>query len=164
MVHESKVTLIRRYILRIIGNVNNETHGCIWHAAPMSKLKEDLDHHIEHCPMFSHHIMLIGSFIACVRGLLILFTFILRMCNAINISVIVIHHLHRTLPVAYYHSGKTFHPCSTGFQHVQMGIFPYMSHDWFAWVLFITAWHGGREARTKFFTCCDILGPFLHFG
>ena len=90
MVHDSKMILIRRYILRIIGNVNNETHGCLWHAAPMSKLKEELEHHIEHCQMFSHHIMLIGAFIAWVRHPSILFTFILRRCNAFIISVIVV--------------------------------------------------------------------------
>ena len=88
MVHDSKVTLIRRYILRIIINVNNETHGCIWHVAPMSKLKEELEHHAEHCQMFSHHIMFIGAFIAWVRRPSILFTFILARCNAFIISVI----------------------------------------------------------------------------
>ena len=90
MVHDSKVTLIKRYIIRIIGNVNNETHGCIWHAAPMSKLKEELEHHIEHCQMFSHHIMFIGALIAWIRHPSILFTFIIRRCNAFIISVIVV--------------------------------------------------------------------------
>ena len=43
-----------------------------------------------------------------------------------------------------------------------MGTGPYMSHEinllgfWF-----ITAWHGGKEAGSNVFTCCDILGPFL---
>ena len=90
MVHDSKVTSIRRYILRIIGNVNNETHGCIWQAAPMSKLKEELEHHIEHCQMFSHHIMFFGAFIAWVRHHSIVLTFILRRCHAFIISVIVV--------------------------------------------------------------------------
>ena len=90
MVHYSKVILIRRNILRIIGNVNNKTHGCIWHAAPVSKLKEELEHHIEHCQMFSHHIMFIDAFIAWVRHPSVLFTFILRRCNAFIISVTVI--------------------------------------------------------------------------
>ena len=90
MIHDNKVTLIRRCILRIIGNVNNETHGCIWHAAPMSKLKEELEHHTEHCQMFSHHIMFIGAFITRGRRPSILFTFILRRCNVFIISVIVV--------------------------------------------------------------------------
>ena len=81
------VTLIRGYILRII---INETHGCIWHAAPMSELKEELEHHTEHCQMFNHHIMVIGVFIAWVRHPSILFTFILRRRNAFIISVIVV--------------------------------------------------------------------------
>ena len=169
MVHESKVTLNRSYILRIIGNVNNETHGCICHAAPMSNLKEELQHHIEHCQMFSHHIMFIGAFITRVRHPSILFTFILRRCSAFIISVIVVmrgsiifteHFLWHLFTV-----GKIppmlnrFPACDV----VQMGIFPYMSHDWLAWVLFITAWHGGKEARTNFFTCCNTLGPFFPF-
>ena len=89
VVHDSKVTLIRRYILRIIGNANNETHGCIWHAAPMSKLKEESEHHNEHRQMFSHHNKFIGAFMAWVRHPSILFTLILRRCNAFIISVIV---------------------------------------------------------------------------
>ena len=148
MVHDSKVRLIRRCTFRIIENVNNETHGCIWHAAPMSKLKAELEHHIGHCQMFSHHSMFIGAFITWVRHHSILFTFILRRCNTFIISVIVVirrsiifteHFLWHLITMG------NFHLCSHGFQHVMLSKWvynPYMSHDWLAWVLFITAWHG----------------------
>ena len=170
MVHDSKVTLIMRYIFRIFGNVNNETHGCISHAAPMSKFKEELEHYIEHCQMFRHHFIFIGAFIAWVRHPSILFTSSLE--GALRLSSV------SSSSLGYPPSSQStscdiwwqwekfpfmlnwFPECDT----VHMGIFPYMSHDWLAWVLFITAWHGGREARSNFFTCCDILGPFLHFG
>ena len=144
MVHGNKVILIRRYTLRIIVNVNNETHDCIWHAAQMSNLKDELEHYIEHCQMFSHHIMFIGAFIAWVRHPSILFTFILRRCNAFIISVIVVirrsiifteHFLWHLIRVGKFPSMLNWFPaCDV----VQMSIFPYMSHDWLAWVLVIT--------------------------
>ena len=159
MVHDTTVILIRGYILRII---INETHGCIWHAAPRSELKEELEHHTEHCQMFNHHIMVIGVFIAWVWHPSILFTFILRRCNAFIISVIAVvrrsiifkeHFLWHFIAVGqiYIHAQlvSSMWCCPNG--HIS-----YMSHDWLTWVLFIIAWHCGREARTNFFTCCDI--------
>ena len=118
--------------------------------------------------MFSHPIMFIGAFIAWVRHPSILFTFILIWYNAFIISVIVIirrsinfteHFLWHLITVGKNPSMLNWFPAYV----VQMGIFPHMSHDWLAWVLFITAWHGGREAKTNFFICCDILGPCFAF-
>ena len=167
MVHGRKLILIRRYILRIIGDINNKTHDRIWHVAPMSKLKEELEHHIEICQMFSHHLLFIGAFIVWVRRPSILLTFILRSCHAFIISNIVVtgwsiifieHFLWHLITAGKISTHVHVHPACD----VQIGMLPYMGHMidslefWF-----IIACHGGREAGWNFWTCCDVLGVFF---
>ena len=130
----------------------------------------ELAHHIEHGEIFSHAIMFICAFTAWVRGPSILFTFILKMChwfiiNAIVVtrrSIIFIEHFLGYL-ITVNHSRTHFHLCPTGSQHV-MSKWAHF-HIWAMRLTrlsywFITAYHGGREAGSNVFTCCDILGPF----
>ena len=160
MVHGSGLTFILK-----------NTHDCIWHASPIAKFKEELAHHIEYCEIFSHHIMFICAFTAWVRDPSILYTFILKRCHAFIIRVIVVTwrsiffieqflwHL-----ITVNHSRTNFHLCPTGSQHV-MSKWAHF-HIWAMRMTrlsyrFVTAGHGGREAGSNIFTCCDILGPFF---
>ena len=101
----------------------------------------------------------------------ILFTFILKRCHMFIINVIVVtrrstilieHFLCHLIKVN--HNSTNFHLCLTGSQHV-MSKWAHF-HVWAMrlprlsyW--FITAYHGGMEAGSNVFTCCDILGPFF---
>ena len=115
--------------------------------------------------------MFICVFTAWVRGPSIFFTFILERCHAFIISVIVVtrrsilfieHFLRHFITVNY--SRRNFHLCPTGSQHV-MSKWAHF-HIWAMRLTrlsywFITTCHGGRDAGSNVFTCCDILGPFF---
>ena len=137
----------------------------------MNKVKEELAHHIEYCEIFKHHIMFICAFTAWVRGPSILVTFILKMCHAFIICVIVVtrrsiiyieHFLWHLITVN--HSRTNFHLYPIGSQHVMskwahfhiLAIRLTRLSYWF-----ITANHCGKEAGPNVSTCCDILGPFF---
>ena len=116
--------------------------------------------------------MFICAFTAWVRGPSILYTFILKRWHAFIIRVIVVTgrsifiieqflwHL-----ITVNHSRTNFHLCPTGSQHV-MSKWAHF-HVWAMRMTrlgywFIIACHGGREAGSNVFTCCDILvGPFF---
>ena len=91
-----------------------------------------------------------------------------HLCHAFIISAIVVtrrsvifieHFLWHSITVN--HSRTNPHLCPTpGSQHVMSKWASF--HMWAMTRLsywFITACHGGREAGTNLFTCCDILGP-----
>ena len=120
--------------------------------------------------MFSHHIMFIGAFIAWVTHLSILFTFILRRCNAFIISVIVVirrsiifteHFLWHLITVGKFsiHAQlvSSMWCCPNG--HISI------YKPWLTRLSFVhhSLTYGGREARTNFFTCRDTLGPLFAF-
>ena len=111
--------------------------------------------------------MFIGAFIAWVRHPSILFTFILRRCNAFIISVIVVirrsiifteHFLWHLITM-----GKISIHAQLVSRIVMLSQLPYF-HIW-AMIdsLEFCSSHPDmvREVRTNFFICCDILGPLF---
>ena len=127
----------------------------------MSKLKEELEHYIDHCQMFSHRILFIGAFIAWVWHPSISSLEGVMHSSPVSLSLGGPSSSSSKSTWGILSQWEKFPPMLNWFpvgDVVQIGIFPYMNHDWLSWVLFMTAWHGGREAKTNFFTCCDISG------